>query len=264
MFKKIICLSIIFTQLSACTNDPSGYLKKSANNKLFDTRGFNGEKRAPLYNKKYIHQAKKNIIKGDYETEVDEDYDEEGDNISRNNIEVYKELIRKDLEEERKRKRTSRNSDYPSILSAKNKLYSEQYYQNLELKEELEQIKLILDETRKELETKCSNCVSRRKDIAGQIEELQPEIEQLQEGVKAIKVTEVQKPVEISSEEKSTPALQAKTIEPRLEFLKPDTEEKLYSDENIHIQSSGKIENTKKPIEKPSIAQVQHEHISSL
>ena len=59
MFKKVIIFTILTSFLSACVTGPEGYLKRSANNKLFDRKGFKGSKRAPLYNKKYIAQAKK-------------------------------------------------------------------------------------------------------------------------------------------------------------------------------------------------------------
>ena len=44
MLKKAITLTIVTSILSACVTGPEGYLKRSANNKLFDTKGFQGGK----------------------------------------------------------------------------------------------------------------------------------------------------------------------------------------------------------------------------
>ena len=54
MLKKIVIFSTLAMLLSACVTGPDGYLKRSANNKIIDRKGFKGGKRAPLYNKKYI------------------------------------------------------------------------------------------------------------------------------------------------------------------------------------------------------------------
>ena len=54
MLKKIVIFSTLAMLLSACVTGPGGYLKRSANNKIIDRKGFKGGKRAPLYNKKYI------------------------------------------------------------------------------------------------------------------------------------------------------------------------------------------------------------------
>lgn len=59
MLKKVLIFTILISFLSACVTGPDDYMKRSANNKIFDRKGFKGGKRAPLYNKKYIAQAKK-------------------------------------------------------------------------------------------------------------------------------------------------------------------------------------------------------------
>ncbi len=153
MLKAVITFFLISVSLTSCTNDPNGFLKRSANNKLFDTKGFHGSKRAPLYNKKYITQAKRNITKGNYEIE-EEDYDSEEENISRENIEMYKELIKRDLEEKYSKKNNikRKQKSFPSLVESKKNTKVEEHFLNLELKDELEQVKLQLDEAKKELE----------------------------------------------------------------------------------------------------------------
>ena len=77
MLKKIIIFSTLAMFLSACVTGPEGYLKRSANNKIIDRKGFKGGKRAPLYNKKYISQAKKNVVTGEYEYDEFNDLDDD-------------------------------------------------------------------------------------------------------------------------------------------------------------------------------------------
>lgn len=176
MLKVLITFFFLSTMLSSCANDPNGFLKRSANNKLFDTKGFHGGKRAPLYNKKYITQAKKNILKGDYE--IDDDYDnDEAENISRENIEMYKALIKKDLEENYKKNKRSKNKkkSFLSLINSKQNTETEEHFLNLELKDELEQVKLILEDTRKELENNAKHCTVPNKNKSKQSQTLELE-----------------------------------------------------------------------------------------
>ena len=145
MLKKAITLTIITTMLSACTTGPGGYLKRSANNKLFDRYGFEGKKRSPLYNKKYISRAKKNILRNNIDEDLDEeDYLQEEQSPSQNNIEMYKEMIDYDMKKKQRR-------SYPSVSDAKNRIDPRVHTQNLELQDELNQIKAMLRDTRKEM-----------------------------------------------------------------------------------------------------------------
>jgi len=162
MLKSAIIFTILASFLAGCASGPEGYMKRSANNKLFDRKGFNGSKRAPIYNKKYISQAKKNIQNGAYdEDEIDEDEFYEGENISRENIEMYKAMIEADYERAEKgkkkksrQKRTSSNRDnnvYPSIVDANNRIDLKNHADNLELREEINQIKSMLNDAKKDL-----------------------------------------------------------------------------------------------------------------
>ena len=151
MFKKVLIFTILISFLSGCATGPDGYMKRSANNKIFDRKGFKGGKRRPLYNKKYIAQAKKNVINGDYEDE--EFYETE--NVSQENIEMYKAMIEEDLARQQGRRHKSRinarNRAYPSIVDANSKIDPSLHTVNLELREEIDQIKAMLNDARKEL-----------------------------------------------------------------------------------------------------------------
>ena len=160
MLKTAIIFTILTSFLASCATGPEGYMKRSANNKIFDRKGFNGSKRTPIYNKKYISQAKKNILNGEYEDdEVDEDEFYEGEDISRENIEMYKAMIDEDRARAQKgkkkkyrQKRTTRNnSTYPSIVDANNRLDPRSNADNLELREEIDQIKSMLNDAKKDL-----------------------------------------------------------------------------------------------------------------
>jgi len=157
---KAIVFTILASLLSSCVTGPEGYLKRSANNKIFDRKGFQGGKRAPLYNKKYISQAKKNVINGEYDEELFDDDLDEDENISRGNIEMYRDMIEADLERDNKKRKRSRfgrkNIAYPSIVDANNRLNPRTHSDNLELREELEQIKAMLKDAKKDLSSyKC-------------------------------------------------------------------------------------------------------------
>ena len=54
MLRKAIVFTILTFLITGCVTGPDDYLKRSANNKVFDRKGFKGSKRQPLYNKKYI------------------------------------------------------------------------------------------------------------------------------------------------------------------------------------------------------------------
>lgn len=160
MLKKAITLTIVTSILSACVTGPEGYLKRSANNKLFDMTGFQGGKRAPLYNKKYISQAKKNILTNNLDEDIEEDGDElyEDQNPSQENIEMYKAMIDADIERKRKQKNKSswwwnrkKKQSYPSVTDANDRVDPKIHAQNLELREELNQIKAMLNDAKREM-----------------------------------------------------------------------------------------------------------------
>ena len=185
MLKKAITLTIVTSILSACVTGPDGYLKRSANNKLFDMHGFEGGKRSPLYNKKYISQAKKNILTNNLDEDMEEDKDDlyEDENPSQENIEMYKAMIAADIERKNKRNKKSswwgnnkkKTQSYPSVADAKDSIDPKIHAQNLELKEELEQIKAMLNKTKKEMASyKCPTAQEQEKAIKNENQAKQP------------------------------------------------------------------------------------------
>lgn len=140
--------------LCACSTGPAGYLKRSANNKIFDRSGAKGGKRAPLYNKKYISQAKKNVVTGEYEDDLDDidDIDIEVENTSRDNMEMYKSMLKNEAllsSQNSKDTKSKKNNGYPSLVKGKQLISGVD--DNIELKKELSQIKAMLQETQKEV-----------------------------------------------------------------------------------------------------------------
>ena len=144
MKKTLFSLFILCLGLSACAKDPNGYLKRSANNKLFDRQGFHGKKRRPLYNEKHIKQAKENIKTG-----RTEELDEEDMVGLQRNREMYEEM----LEQEQGSRAPKHNR--PSFFQGKKRL---QEYKDSprekEINAELEEIKTLLEKTREEMNSR--------------------------------------------------------------------------------------------------------------
>lgn len=168
MLQKSILSFLAICLLSACTStNPRDFLKSSANNKLFDTKGFKGGKRAPLYNKKYISKAKKNVAKYDDEYDFDED-DEQDENTYKKNKAIYKEMVEHEIQQENRKNRRwyqPRKKIYPNLSESRKNFTTEDHSERLELKDELDQIKSMLQETRRELEnSKCptSNTIEKQ------------------------------------------------------------------------------------------------------
>lgn len=155
MLNKAIIFIISLFLLASCVTGPEGYFKKSANNKLFDRKGFKGNKRAPLYNKKYIAKAKQNVAINGYDDEEDDDSDDidqilESENISRANRDMYRYMLEKDIENKYlgKGKGGRKNQAYPSLVKTNSRIDNQEYTENLELRAELEQIKSMLNDTK--------------------------------------------------------------------------------------------------------------------
>jgi hypothetical protein len=113
----ILVLPLLIT---ACAIDPDGYFKRSANNKLYDSQGFDGQKRRPIYNKKYIDQAKKNIMENNVAS-ADEEYDDDINELEdtyRRNREMYLQMVDQDIAKREKRE-PQKNSFLSKILPNK-------------------------------------------------------------------------------------------------------------------------------------------------
>ncbi len=149
ILSKFCIIGLVFA-LSACTINPNGNFRKSANNKLIDSKGLHGDKRPPLYNKKYIQKAKKNSISNIYDDDVElMNDDSEQENIALANREMYREMVRGELalsDQPRRSNlvmhpRTNQASHISDHKSANNE----------EIRQELEEIKHMLKVTQSDL-----------------------------------------------------------------------------------------------------------------
>lgn len=172
ILKNLIFSIIASSILSSCAGNPLGEFKRSASNKMFDMTGFESAKRRPLYNKKYITKAKKNVARGSYD-EDSYDPDEDLDiPYSSKNISMYKNMLRKDG---RSSKANSKNiydendiyyDDYGDITTSRRRVNS---YNESKSKDDMEmeilEIKEILKKTREEVsKAKCPYKSSNSKD----------------------------------------------------------------------------------------------------
>lgn len=92
-----ICLIFCTVVLVGCVQDPQGYLRRSANNKLFDRYGFYEGKKLPRHNLKYIQRAKKNIYEQEFaENGYYADEDDEAEDPRAYNRSLYKNMIKEE------------------------------------------------------------------------------------------------------------------------------------------------------------------------
>ncbi|HJD55731.1 MAG TPA: hypothetical protein LFW21_03685 [Rickettsia endosymbiont of Pyrocoelia pectoralis] len=163
MFRKIIVLFLGIFILSGCTDGFRGYFQKSANNRLVDSKGFKGGKRKPLYNNKYITLAKRNIVEDNLDDEQEDD-DYEADNILRGeridpvkrNREVYLKMIKRDIA--RQKAEMNEDDSEATLSKANKKIRTDDSDKEKKLQEELNQIKAMLRETKRDIsKTTCPN-----------------------------------------------------------------------------------------------------------
>jgi len=149
MIKKLLLLLSAAIFVTGCSNIE---LKKSANNKLFDRKGFDGSKRKPLYNGKYIDRAKRNVVENNYEEDnydMDEP-DEYVDPYTQNRM-MYSNMVRNEKSGKR-RNQQLRSEPYPNIGHARDLAIVEDHDEsNSDLKKELAEIRSILSSTKKDL-----------------------------------------------------------------------------------------------------------------
>lgn len=160
--KKISLIIISAFILSGCFSE--NMLKKSANNKLIDRKGFHGSKRRPLYNKKYIEKAKHNIAKGDFEEDEYDDEERYLENLPAplKNRYIYEDMIEEDIKAERAKRAKKKlryfgrlrdhEDEYPDIGRGRDRVREARRAEEQEdLKRELKEIKGMLDAAREDL-----------------------------------------------------------------------------------------------------------------
>ncbi|AAU03876.1 hypothetical protein [Rickettsia typhi] len=159
MLKKIIILFLGIFLLSSCTDNFRNYFQRSANNKLFDVKGAKGGKRKPVYNNKYIALAKKNIVEDniDYDNDVDDNYDNDGplisekiDNVKRNR-EMYLNMIKSDIARQKAEFSATQSNNVMTLSKANKKVRKDDSYKEKKIEEELNQIKAMLKETKRDI-----------------------------------------------------------------------------------------------------------------
>lgn len=153
-FNIIFVVIIAFITTSCAQNN----LKRSSSNKLFDMSGFEQNKRRPLYNKKYINLAKKNI-KEISDSELSNS-NSEMNTTEIENIRIYKEMLNSSKSKD-KPKLTQKLDDLNipkdefdgDLVKSRKRLedFDKNEKINQELKKEIEEIKKLLDETKKEI-----------------------------------------------------------------------------------------------------------------
>jgi uncharacterized protein with von Willebrand factor type A (vWA) domain len=215
---KILNLISILSSLILLSSCGNFTLKKSAGNKYFDTSGFEGSKRRPLYNKKYITMAKKNVVEFGYDEEENET---EIVDLEKKNIKIYKDML--DNKEEQKSRQSKglfkfskyeKNSDIKNLNTARNeisKLDDSESENKLskeiaEIKELLAKTKLELEEMKKERVTSNVTKSKTKLDIKKEIDE---ELKSVTGNPKPKKIAK-KKPVKKAAHAKPKP-----TIEPR-------------------------------------------------
>ncbi|AGJ01943.1 hypothetical protein [Rickettsia prowazekii] len=160
MFKKIIILFLGIFLLSSCTDNFRNYFQRSANNKLLDIKGAKGGKRKPVYNNKYIDLAKKNILEDnidDDDNDSDANYDSDSlligekiDNIKKNR-EMYINMIKRDIARQKAESNATQSNNDMTLSKANKKVRKDDSYKVKKIEEELNQIKAMLRETKRDI-----------------------------------------------------------------------------------------------------------------
>ena len=94
---RLLLFFSLILALSSCSQyNHRDFLRKSANNRYFDTKSFHESKRLPAYNAKYIERAKQNLLYANNKPQ--EEYDDgESDEIespTRYHREIYNEMLK--------------------------------------------------------------------------------------------------------------------------------------------------------------------------
>lgn len=160
LLRALFIYSITALLLTGCAQNPEGMLKRSANNKLFDTQGFDGGKRRPIYNKKYIATAKKNVISHNYD-EDDYDYEEEVYDPALYHRDMYAKMAKKDLKRHKfaaKKKKYEENlndesdDEYPDLYEGDVRLKDIPNRNIAAMEDEIRDLRKMLEEAKSTIE----------------------------------------------------------------------------------------------------------------
>lgn len=151
---------LIVTSLLLLSNCAPMSLKRSANNKLVDFSGFEGHKKRPVYNKKYITKAKRNIAENSYDEEDyggEVDADEVVESASRNRM-MYRDMLERDHARRQKASPSKSYQDavgaddgeYPTLKESRQRINSDGK-PSADMQKELSEIKKMLSDTKKDM-----------------------------------------------------------------------------------------------------------------
>ena len=157
---------ILIASIFASCSQMREYVKRSANEKVFDSKGFKSKKRFPVYNEKYIDRAKKNVEEdsfSDQSDDIENPYYEKGElkQYDLSNKKMYKDMA--EMQEAKQNISNTKSGKYARIKDIGNgdeaKLES--------LKQEIKNIKNILKETQEKLSNyKCQEPIKHNLDKA--------------------------------------------------------------------------------------------------
>jgi hypothetical protein len=151
---------LIVTSLFLLSNCAPMSLKRSANNKLVDFSGFEGHKKRPVYNKKYITKAKRNIAENNYDEEeygAEVDVDEVLEPASRNRM-MYRDMLERDRARKQKTSPSKSYQDavnaddgeYPALSQSRKRINNDGKSSD-DMQKELAEIKKMLSDTKKDM-----------------------------------------------------------------------------------------------------------------
>lgn len=205
LYIKIVISFFTMLLLSSCVGGASE-LKRSSSNKLFDASGFHSNKRRPLYNKKYISKAKKNIRDMDYD-DLDEDEEEyESLSPSARNMQMYEKMAKLDKKRRAKSQKRYHDDFYEDdIIESRRRMSDiDESESRQDLEKEIIEIKELLRKTKDEVtKSKCpySSKNSQDTDLSANEKMAKPKIQNKKQ-IRSRELEEELKDVEVEKKHK--------------------------------------------------------------
>ena len=244
-FHRLFILSFLVV-LASCAQNPDKALKRSANGRLLDVNGFDGGKRRPVYNKKYIAKAKKNVVEKEFDND---DLDDEFDEIYNPSVyhrQMYEKMVKRDRDAQGKVRKKKRR--YAQQLSKSQPMDLREADMRLKdiprrdisaIEQEMQAMRQLLEETKSELLQQQEIARKAKEDAAAAIEIAKQEIAQSEvvvqnEASSAQSQAELNKQAAIREQRYQEESL--KILEKKRETLK----EQLLSDQALLSATSDK------------------------
>jgi hypothetical protein len=135
-------------------------MKRSANEEFFDTKGFKGKKRTPMYNKKYVERARKNLEDSYFDDkyeDIEENQYYESNELRpyyKSNRRMYQDMVDMNESKQNLQNRYGKRNSYPKLSEIDDSYQSQKDQENL--KNEIKTIKKMLEDTKEKMSTyKC-------------------------------------------------------------------------------------------------------------